>query len=139
MIGLSGVDWITPWLKDLLCAGMPGKDFIALGIAKSGSIWSKSRAEKGDMEFMFHIILMHELKMSASDSAGYSIHGLKHFLITAATQLEVKRDVINQLGHWHADSKMPDKYNQTKCVQELKYRWMIQEQFRKGLAPCCRF
>ena len=87
LVGLSGVDWITPWLKELTNIGMLGKDFIALGIAKSGSIWSRPPAEYGDMEFMFHIILMYELKMSAADSAEYSIHGLKHFLITAATQL----------------------------------------------------
>ena len=66
LLGLSGIDWITPWFIDLSNANMPGKDFIAFGVAESGSIWSKTPAEYGDMEFMFHIILMDDLKMSAS-------------------------------------------------------------------------
>ena len=132
LVGLSGIDWISPWLRDLEKVGMPGVDFITLGVAKSGSAWSKSPAEYADLEFMYHIILMFELHMNADDAASYSIHGREHFLITAATQLEIERDVIYQLGHWHAGSKMLDKYNQTKCVQELKYRWLIQQQFLRG-------
>ena len=80
LLGLSGIDWITPWLNELASVGMPGKDFITLGVAKGGSIWGTSPAEYGDMEFMFHIILMYELKMSAAAAAEYSIHGLKTFL-----------------------------------------------------------
>ena len=69
LIGVSGVDWITGWLNDLQIAEMVGVDFTTLGIAKSGSAWSKPPAEHVDLEFMFHIILMYELKLSAADTA----------------------------------------------------------------------
>ena len=88
-----------------------------------------------DMEMMYHYILMNEMKLSATQAAEYSIHGLKHFLITAATQLEVERTAIEKLGHWHHGSKMPDKYNQSKCVQELVCRTKIQKQFAAGWRP----
>jgi hypothetical protein len=84
---------------------------------------------------MYHYILMNEMKLSAKQAAEYSIHGLKHFLITAATQLEVERTAIEKLGHWHHGSKMPDKYNQSKCVQELVCRTKIQKQFAAGWRP----
>ena len=37
-----------------------------------------------------------------------------------------------KLGHWHRGSKMPDKYNQSKCVHELMCRTQIQKQFVSG-------
>ena len=89
----------------------------ALDIAKSGSTYSKPPVEYGNMEFMFHTTMMYDLNVSAADASGYPIHGLEHFLVIAATQLEIKRDVTNQFGHWHADPNMPDTYNQTKCAQ----------------------
>ena len=117
LLGLSGVDWITPWLQALHVCGLPGRDFIALGLRKNGSEWGKYHVEYCDMGMMYHYILMNEMKLSAKQAAEYSIHGLKHFLITAATQLEVERTAIDKLGHWHHASKMHDKYNQSKCVQ----------------------
>ena len=87
--GLSGSDWITPWLQALKDCGLPGRDFIVLSLRKNGSEWGKYPAEYCDMEMMYHYILMHELGLTAKYTAEYSIHGLKHFLITAATQLEV--------------------------------------------------
>jgi len=135
LIGLSGTDWITPWLQALTDCGLPGRDFIALGLRKNGSEWGKHPAEYCDMEMMYHYILMNELRLTAKDAAEYSIHGLKHFLITAATQLEVERTTIEKLGHWHHGSKMPDKYNQSKCVQELSCRTKIQQQFLVGWRP----
>ena len=135
LTGLSGIDWITPWIKALNKAGLPGCDFLTLGLAKGGAEWSKSPAEYNDLEMMYHFILMNEIGMPAKEAATFSIHGLKHFLITAATQLNIDRDVINQFGHWHAGLKMADKYNQTKCVQELQCRTAIQKQFLNGWRP----
>ena len=104
LIGLSGTDWITPWLSALHKCGLPGPDFIALGLRKNGAAWGKYRAEYSDMEVMYHFIVMNELDMSAAETAEYSIHGLKHFMITAATQLNFERTTIEQLGHWHHGS-----------------------------------
>ena len=87
------------------------------------------------MELMYHYILMNELKMIAEKAAGFSIHGLKHFIITAATQLEIDRDAVVKLGHWHSNSAMLDKYNQSKCVRELTTRTTIQQQFVAGWRP----
>ena len=78
---------------------------------------------------------MNELKLSAEQAAAYSIHGLKHFIITAATQLDIDRTAIVKLGHWHSNSEMPDKYNQSKCVRELTTRAAIQKQFVAGWRP----
>ena len=36
LIGLSGIDWITPWIKALTKASLPGIDFRTLGLAKGG-------------------------------------------------------------------------------------------------------
>lgn len=113
----------------LLC-----KDCITLSLRKGGSEWGKYPAEYSDMEMMYHHILMNELNL-ITVHAEYSIHGLKHFLITAATQLEVDRTTIEKLGHWHHGSNMPDKYNQSKCVQELMCRTAIQQQFAAGWRP----
>ena len=95
----------------------------------------KHRAEYSDMEMMYHFIVMNELKWSAAEAAEYSIHGLKHFMITAATQLNFERTTIGKLGHWHHGSKMRDKYNQSKCVHELMCRTQIQQQFVSGWKP----
>ena len=75
------------------------------------------------------------MKLSAEQAAAYSIHGLKHFIITAATQLDIDRTAIVKLGHWHSNSEMPDKYNQSKCVRELTTRAAIQKQFVAGWRP----
>ena len=133
MLGLSGGGWITPCLQALRDCGLPGRDFIALGLRKNGSEWGKYPAEYCDMEMMYHYILMKEMKLSAKQAAEYSIHGLKHFSITAATQLEVERTAIEKLGHWHHGSKMRDKQNQGKCVQELVCRTKIQKTIRSWL------
>ena len=85
--------------------------------------------EYSDMEMMYHYILMHELELTAQQVAGYSIHGLKHSRITAATQLGIERTAIGKLGHWHHNSKMPDKYNQAKRVLEL----CVEQQFNNNL------
>ena len=37
LIGSSGVDWITGWIKDIQGVGMHGVDFIALGVVSSAS------------------------------------------------------------------------------------------------------
>ena len=37
LIGISGVDWITPWLAELDNIGLPGKEFTTLGLAKRGA------------------------------------------------------------------------------------------------------
>ena len=79
--------------------------------------------------------MMNELKLTVAEPAGYPIHGSKHFLITATTQLEFERNTIGNLGHWHHGSKMLDKYNQSKCVHELMCRTQIQQQFVSGWTP----
>ena len=56
LIGLSGVDWITPWLSALTKCGLPGSDFITLGLPKGGAGWRKSPAEYCDLQFMYHYI-----------------------------------------------------------------------------------
>ena len=68
LIGLSGTDWITPWLEALTNCGLPGPDFIALGLKKCGSAWGDHPAEYADLEMMYHFILMNELNMSAADA-----------------------------------------------------------------------
>ena len=40
---------------------------------------------------------MNELNMSAAEAAEHSIHGLKHFVVTVATQLNFER---NTIGYW---------------------------------------
>ena len=42
LIGLSGTDWIAPWLAALTKCGLPGPDSIALGLRKSGSVWANT-------------------------------------------------------------------------------------------------
>ena len=51
-------------------------------------------AEYCDLEMMYHFILMNELNMSATKAAEYSVHGLKHFMVTAATQLNFETTTI---------------------------------------------
>ena len=45
LIGLSGIDWITPWLEAITKCGLPGPDFIALGLRKNDSVWGEHLAE----------------------------------------------------------------------------------------------
>ena len=78
---------------------------------------------------------MNELNMSATKAAEYSVHGLKHFMITAAMQLNFETTTIDKLGHWHRGSKMPDKHNQSKCVREPMGRTATQQHFASGWGP----
>ena len=59
----------------------------------------KYPAEHNDLGMVYHFILMNELNMSAAEAAEYSIHGLKHSMITAATQLNCETTTIEKLCH----------------------------------------
>ena len=91
--------------------------------------------ECGDMELMYHYILMNKLVLNAEQAAAYSIYGLKHFIITVAAQFDFEKTAIVQLGHWHSNPAMPSKYNQSKCVRELAIQIAIQKQFVAGWGP----
>ena len=78
---------------------------------------------------------MNELNMSAAEAAEYPIHGLEHSMITVATQLKFETTTIEKLCHWHRGSKIPDKYNHSKCVHEAMCRTQIQQQFVSGWKP----
>ena len=70
--------------------------------------------------------------MTSAEATSFTVHGLKHFSITAAAQLGVPPDTLRKMGHWAPNSGMPDRYIQTKCTVELAGRAEVSQAIRQG-------
>ena len=130
------VPWVTPWQRALASANLPGVDFIFNGVTSTMDGWKTTPARYGDLNTAFRALLMlPPVSLSAVEALMYTVHGLKHFEITAATQMRLHPETINDLGHWAPNSTMPRRYNQAKCVMENVHRKEIVETIRGGWRP----
>jgi hypothetical protein len=120
------ISWVAPWAAALSASGLPGKDFLVMGVNATLTEWSSAAAQYADLAKAYTLLLcLPEIGLTVQEAKVYTVHGLKHWGITAATQLDFPEPVIEQLGHWVKGSKMPRKYNQAKAVRECGARAAI--------------
>jgi hypothetical protein len=135
-IGFSGVDWASEWIEQLWSVGLPGDDFLLLGVNSAGDVWSDVPATYGDVRRMLHLVLMSQFNLRAVDAVEFNPHGFRHVLITAAHQLKgfgvVSEPDLDVLGHWSKGSAMPRSYDSSAGVTEMRTREAIIQQIRLG-------
>ena len=64
-----------------------------------------------------------------------TLHSPRNWFPTMGDQLLFPGEKRNRLGRWAKGSKMPEKYDRTFCVSELKIRDDILQELNKGWTP----
>ena len=136
--GLLG-DWASLWLHELNREGLPCNDFVLYAPCTSFDGWSTRIAEYHDVRRALHFMLHMELGMPMEEAVTFNPHSFRHFLVVAGQQLRslnvLGPEDLEKLGHWARGSNMPNTYDTTAGVSELKARCVILDAFRRGWAP----
>ena len=66
------------------------------------------------------------------DGEKYTLRSPKISLPTAANQMNFEQRELAAIGHWSANSKMPDRYDRSVCASELLLRNTIIRQMAAG-------
>ena len=114
-------------------SGLPGVDYVLNGMSTAGSAWLPRPANTNDLENALRLLLQLEpTSMSADKAAGYSVHGLRSYYITALTQMRARRSDRERVGRWKANSEMPDKYDSIAGTAELLTRKRVADAVSSG-------
>ena len=68
-----------------------------------------------------------------------TLHSMKGWAPTVATQLGLDWEARCKLGHWTQQSNMPRIYDKSVCAEELKARDKVMRAIRKGFVPAKSF
>ena len=70
--------------------------------------------------------------MLPETALSYSLHSWRHLYPTAARQLRMSKEAINDMGHWNPNSNVPLTYDSAGCVSELAHKSTIVQAVAKG-------
>lgn len=139
LVGYSGHDWATEWIRELAVNGLPETDYLLFGVNTAGDKWMQRPASYADARRMLHLLLMAHGGLSAEQAVKYNPHGFRHVMITSAQQLKqfgVVQDAdLNVVGQWAKGSKMPMAYDSAAGVTEMRVREAVMDQIRMGWRP----
>ena len=131
--GFSQADWLQSWLDILGMSGLPGVDYVVNGMSTDGCAWLPRPANTNDLENALRLLLQVEpTSMSADKAAGYSVHGLRSYYITALTQMRARCSDRERVGRWKANSEMPDKYDSIAGTAGLLTRKRVADAVPSG-------
>ena len=124
---------------ELSIDGLPEHGFILKGVNSASDEWCKRPATYVDVRRMMHLMLIVYMGLPTEDSVGYTPHGFRHVLVTAAQHLKifgvVKEDELEVLGYWFWGSSMSSNYDMAAGATKMKGRSTVMSQIRKGWRP----
>eukprot|EP00973_Karenia_brevis_P025664 3540764-Karenia_brevis.AAC.1 len=78
------------------------------------------------------LLLLPPHGMLPVEALTYSEHSFRHLYVTMGRQLNVGRDGLLEIGHWSANSMMPQHYDSAACTTELQVKKRVFDAVMSG-------
>ena len=132
--GFSGLNWGTPFFELLKKYDMPTSEAILKCPTPDLKGFRDRGASFSDALHAMRMLFVTHLSMTAEEACSYTLHGWRHVVITAGRQLPIplSRDQQNEVGHWVANSNMPNTYDAVASSVEMNAKKRVIEFFQDG-------
>jgi hypothetical protein len=133
-VGISGDDWAAPFvaLRDEVLRGHPDADWCPPRPDGDDLLPGLPATYADALLAMRRLLTEPPLSLDWTEACTFSLHSWRHWLPTATNQLNVAKEDRCTVGHWSANSAMPDRYDAAACVRELAVKSAVVAAYRRG-------
>ena len=133
-VGISGDDWAAPFvaLRDEVLRGHPDADWCPPRPDGDDLLPGLPATYADALLAMRRLLTEPPLSLDWTEACTFSLHSWRHWLPTATNQLNVAKEDRCTVGHWSANSAMPDRCDAAACVRELAVKSAVVAAYRRG-------
>ena len=129
--GLTNTDWAGRWVCVLTEAGLPGADYVLMGVSSDFLSFRPRVASYSDGVNAMRMLLVNS-GMEPQVALSFTLHSWRHLFPTAARQLRLPEHGQVEMGHWATGTSILRRYDSMACFAELIAKSKITDAFSGG-------